>query len=355
MKKGMNSRVGIIALLVAVAIIGGVVVMRRGSFQSSCADGSCANKPFVTVGGKVVATMADFKRAFDMANGQQPQLLPFLMQMPPEQRKAFLDNIAEQLALQFILSEAAETRGWRGDAEERKRAHADFDRSLDAQAVQQKLIEQVRPVDEAAIQYYEANCRTNPALCQPQFKKELGGTKAESFVVNTRSEADRFADFANKKGFAAAAQEAHKRVTQHGLINEKTTGVDAALRRGILAVADTPAVVVVPVDGKFHVVNVISRQEPVYKPFDEVRDMVLSHIMQKEFTDALRQLITATKESRKIEIATEGLDEILGLAAVDAAMQELASEEAPAEGRQVDARGGMQVAAHSDQMQTQAA
>lgn len=353
MKKGMNSRVGIIALLAVIAVVIGFFVVRRRS-QSNCADGSCAGKPFVTVGGKVVATMADFKRAFDMANAQQPQLLPFLMQMPAEQRNAFLNNIAEQLALQFILSEAAESRGWRGDAEERKRAHDEFDRSLDAQAVQQKLIEQVRPADETAIQYYEANCRTNPALCQPQFKKELGGTKAESFMVNSRSEADRFAEFARKKGFAAAAQEAHKRVTQHGLVNEKTTGIDAALRRGILAVADVPAIVVIPVDGKFYVVNVTSRQEPVYKPFDEVRDMVLSHIMQKEFADALRQLITATKEARKIEIATEGLEEVLGLAAIDAAVAEMAEEAAPVEARQADARGGVQVA-QAEHAQTQAA
>lgn len=107
-----------------------------------------------------------------------------------------------------------------------------------------------------------------------------------------------------KNDFKKAAQEAglSDKIKEFKGINSRTPGVDPMLRDKIIAIKQIPALELFTVNGVSWVVNATGKEEPQYRPFEQVKEGIKQQLEQPKQAEVLSQEVEKLKTKYKVEL-----------------------------------------------------
>jgi hypothetical protein len=267
---------------------------------------SALRETVVSIEGKPAVTGEDYERSFQIILENQPALKDMLPYIPEEQKDQMFGQLLEGMAMEKLMQRWVKDSGIENQPEYRrnaKRVHEAVDRDLALRAFENELLKEIKISDEEARRYYLENRTTDPMFQRPPFLIAPGGVKAKAIEVSNEKEARDLADKARKSSLAAAAKEIKKQVTDYGLVNPHSF-IDADVKSKILETTNFPSIEVIKgSDGKYRVVEVISKQEPKYaEPDAHVIEAAKQVLTSKRYSELSAQRLAELKDKYKLEV-----------------------------------------------------
>lgn len=250
----------------------------------------------VTINGKPAITSKSFERDFETLLEENPQLksvLPFM----PDARKNFLGGLVNQEIVDLYVRDHKldQKPEYKQDLERLQRSVV---RMLNT-----KYFAAAHPVtveDAEVVAYYENNKDKMQELIISR-----GGM--QTWGVQFEKEADAKAFQAKVQGKAlqdvAKAENMADKVKDFKLVNKQSIGIDPVLRSKIVALEKVPATEVVKVNDKtFWVVQVTSKEDAKYRPFEEVKEPIRQLVEREKSNEALQKAIEDLKQEMHVAI-----------------------------------------------------
>jgi len=253
----------------------------------------------VSMKGKAVITtdsMADEKERFLNWYPQFRQVLPVMD--PKEVDHLILEQVITQKIIDEYIAENKidQTESYKKDL---AAAIENIVRMLNAKHFGENLVVSVS--DAEIKEFYEANKDSMPGIIVSQ-----GGISTTGIEFSDESTARAFMTKAKSVpgGFKKAAQDEGltAQIKDFKLVNAQSIGVDAQLRDKIVGIKTVPAIELFAVDGKFWVVNATSKEEPKYRPYDQLKDRLKQQVEQNKKMELLQEKLNKLREQFKIEI-----------------------------------------------------
>jgi len=262
-------------------------------------DGSPA---VVTIEGKTVVTEKSLEKAFQQLLQEDPRVAQMIPLMGGEE--VLKDRIVQALAEQKLM------KRWAMDANLAQNAQFQSDRERMIDQIDYLLFDKYfktnfkASVSDAEVKrFYEENKDKMPELLVSR-----GGVRAKGIKFESQEKAQEFLAKVNaaQQDLDKAAQEAGiaKDVQDFHVVNNQSVGLAPALRDKIMEIKKFPSVEVVKVDDKaFWVVKAMSKEETVYRKYDEIKDQIRGYLegqkqeqMVSQEKDKLRKKYTLKVE-----------------------------------------------------------
>jgi len=256
----------------------------------------------VTIEGKTVVTEKSLEKAFQQLLQEDPRVAQMIPLMGGEE--VLKDRIVQALAEQKLM------KRWAMDANLAQNAQFQSDRERMIDQIDYLLFDKYfktnfkASVSDAEVKrFYEENKDKMPELLVSR-----GGVRAKGIKFESQEKAQEFLAKVNaaQQDLDKAAQEAGiaKDVQDFHVVNNQSVGLAPALRDKIMEIKKFPSVEVVKVDDKaFWVVKAMSKEETVYRKYDEIKDQIRGYLegqkqeqMVSQEKDKLRKKYTLKVE-----------------------------------------------------------
>ena len=253
----------------------------------------------VTMKGRPVITTDTLtveKEKFLKANPQIRQALGF---MDP---KAFDRNLLEGLIGQKIADEYVasqkinQTTAYKAEL---KDLCESMERMLNAKYFSEKKT--VTVPDSEVKSFYDTNKdKLRGVMTSP------GGVMAAGIEFNDGANARAFAARAKSTpgGFKKVAQDdnLNAQIKDFKLVNNQSMGIDEQLRDKIVSVKTVPAIEIFDINGKFWVVNMTTKEEPKYIPYEQVKDKLKQELEQNKRVEIFEKEINDLRKEYGVEV-----------------------------------------------------
>lgn len=222
----------------------------------------------VTMNGKPIITSDVIAVEKENVMKSKPEFRAALSFMDPK----ILDrNLTEGLISQAVVDEYVVEQGLDKTADYQKELAdimKNMKRILNAKFFSQKFVISVS--DGEVSKFYETNKNAIPELMVSQGGVVALGIQfdsentAKEFMAKVRASNNNFARAAQQEGIANT-------VRDFKIVNAQSIGIDPQLRDKIVAIKTVPSVDLISVNGAVWVVNAVSKEEPKYVPFEQVK------------------------------------------------------------------------------------
>lgn len=253
----------------------------------------------VSIEGKPVMTVQSFEKDFNNLVESNPQIQQIMQFMPDIKEKIFEGLINQQVVDYYVaknnLDKSAEYQ--QQLSELMKGAKQILNESVFTKAIAPSTI-----ADSEVKKYYEQNKSAIPDLIV-----SYGGVNSMGVVFENEADAKAFMEKAKGKSnqFSQLAKDAGvaDKFRDFKLINAQSVGIDEAVRNKILTMSNFPAVEMVKgKDNKYWVINVMSKEEPKYQPFEKVKDLLKPHVLQEKQNEVKREQLEKLKKEYNLQV-----------------------------------------------------
>jgi hypothetical protein len=268
------------------------------------------------------ATVKDFELYMEEFLEAQPQYRAIIEFMPGAK-----ENIFEGMVNELLLTEWARNN----KIDQKKEFQADLDKILKygKRSLYVKYFQEAHPVSVSAGEvrkYYDENKNTIPRL---MITPESVKARAVIFKDKATAEAFNAKVKESKADFVTAAADAKETVKDLGEVTAQSFEVDGQLRKKVLEAKKFPAIELVALsDNTYAVVEVLSRTEPQYVPFDEIKDEIENVLKQQKGAELLMKELEKLKQEFKLKVNKEYFER--EKTAKEQQMQQQQGEQAPA-------------------------
>lgn len=238
-------------------------------------------------------TINDFQNYKKELLEAQPNYASIIEFMPGANEQIF-----ESLVNETILDEWAK----KNKIDQTKAFQEDLDkimkyayRSLNVKYFQDK--HPVTVTDSEIRKYYDENKNSIP-----QLMVSPGGIVAKAVMFDTKAAAQAFFDKIKdpKSNFDGAAKDANLSVKEFGEVNAQSFDVDGAIRKKLSEIKRFPAVELIEInDNAFAVVKALSKNEPNYVPFEQVKPGIENLLKQQKSAEVLTKELDKLKQEYK--------------------------------------------------------
>jgi hypothetical protein len=222
----------------------------------------------VTMNGKPIITSDVIAVEKENVMKSKPEFRAALSFMDPK----ILDrNLTEGLISQAVVDEYVVEQGLDKTVDYQKELAdimKNMKRILNAKFFSQKFAISVS--DAEVSKFYEANKNAIPELMVSQGGVVASGIQfdsestAKEFMVKVRASNNNFARAAQQEGITNT-------IKDFKIVNAQSIGIDPQLRDKIVAIKTVPSVDLITANGSVWVVNAVSKEEPKYVPFEQVK------------------------------------------------------------------------------------
>lgn len=265
-------------------------------------------EPLLVVKGKPLITVNSFEDFWSMFTESNPNA-QLMASINPQIREGLFKNNLVPLKLARAW---AENEGKTATEEFQKKLRRQSDFIADCIALdllRDEIMKEIDKSDAALKKYYEESKEEIGATQGAPFIKKPAGVQAKMVEFATEQEAKTFLEKAQKEGanFEALVKEINKEIKDLGIVTQQTEDLDPSIK---MRVVDMTAGEVAQVDvdkDKFVVVKAVSKQEPEYAAYEElkdqpqVRETIEQMMLQKNFTDLLNKKLEEIKKAYNVE------------------------------------------------------
>ena len=270
------------------------------------------------------ADVNDFKEYIDEFLEAQPQYKQIFEMMPGAEEQIF-DGLKNELVLaEWVEKNGINKRPAYLKDEEKIRKFGR--RSLNVKYFQEAY--PVRVTDSEVRKYYDENKNNIPQLMLSQ-----GGVNAQGVMFDTKAAAQTFYDKVKdtKVNFEAAAKEANLMVKDFGEVNNQSFNVDGVIRKKLVDLKKFPAVELVEINDKsFAVVKAMSKKEPQYVPFEDVKSGIENMLKQQKIAESLNKELDKLAQEYKVVVNKDYFERKNKAKNPEPAAEEEAPKKAPA-------------------------
>jgi hypothetical protein len=258
-------------------------------------------KPLVTMNGIPIVTMesleAEQEKLFE-ANADLKEVIGLSMNSAQFKR-----SFAEGLTNQAIIDREIVERGISETSEYKKELKEGF--TAVERMVNTKFFTQTFDVhvnDAEVRKFYEGN-----KASMPQLITSRGGIKAAGVMFDTEQDARAFAAQVANQGndLKKAAQVANiqGKVRDFMNVSQQSIGIDQELKNKLLGTSKFPTTDVVKTkDNKVWVVTAIEKEEPQYRPFEQVKAEIKDYLERAEQGNRFDEEIEKLKKKYDIKM-----------------------------------------------------
>jgi hypothetical protein len=238
-------------------------------------------------------TVTDFQNYKKELLEAQPNYASIIEFMPGANEQIF-----ESLVNESILEEWAA----KNKIDQTKAYQDDLDKIMKyaRRSLNVKYFQEKHPVvvtDAEVRQYYEENKNTIP-----QLMTSPGGVTAKVVMFDNKEAAQGFFDKVKdpKANFDALAKGSNLTVKDLGEVNSQSFDVDGTIRKKLFELKRFPSVEMVEINDKsFAVVKALSKNEPKYVPFEQVKPGIENLLKQQKGAEVLTKEIDKLKQEYK--------------------------------------------------------
>jgi len=251
----------------------------------------------VTLEGKPLLTLSEFKSFIGEAMGSDPQM-QLMAQMMPD----FEEQLFERAKLsEIVLGEWAKRTNIAED-KDYKKMYGQAKKAIDTMLQQKMFIKKhVGEIsDHEAQRYYNENKTQDPSLVMsPE------GVEAKGLSFEKELDAKNFLAKVNefKGDIVKAAKELKKDLDDFGLVSQMSM-IDPTVKDKLLEVKNVPSVlpVVKAGDKEFWVVKAFKKEKAQYIPFEQAKDRLKESLMSKKIEEAFEKKIPEYQKKYGIEV-----------------------------------------------------
>ncbi|OQA33857.1 MAG: peptidylprolyl isomerase [Candidatus Dependentiae bacterium ADurb.Bin331] len=249
-----------------------------------------AGEVLLTIDGQPRITVDRFENYMNTVLEAQPQLKQLIGLMPDAEMELFRSMSSEEL-LQAWMS--------KNHIDQQENYKKDFQMIMDfgKRQLALKYFQEAHPIkisDAEVKKYYEENKKSIPELMTAR-----GGISGMAIGFDKPEEAQAF--FAKvkdpKADFVQLARDAKLMIKDLKEVNELSFDVDAPLRDKLITLKKMPAVEFVTGKEKTWVVKAVSKQDPQYVPYDQIKPRLEAFLQQQK----MGEMFTAELENLKNE------------------------------------------------------
>jgi hypothetical protein len=238
-------------------------------------------------------TVADFQNYKKELIEAQPNYASIIEFMPGANEQIFDSLVNEAILEEWAKkNKVDQTQAFKDDLEKIMKYAK---RSLNVKFFQDK--HPVTVTDAEVKKYYDENKNSIP-----QLMVSPGGVTAKVVMFDDKTAAQTFFDKVKdpKSNFDAAAKESNASVKDLGEVNSQSFDVDGAVRKKLLDMKRFPGVELVDVSDKsFAVVKALSKNEPKYVPYDQVKPGIENLLKQQKGAEVLTKELDKLKKEYK--------------------------------------------------------
>lgn len=262
------------------------------SSPSATASNAVDSEVLLTINGMPRITVRDFEDYLKTVLEAQPQLKQLLAMMPGAEYELFNNRAREEAIQEYIVRNGIDkTPNYQRDLKiiidfgERQLAYKHF--------------QDAHPVTVTAVEvrkYYDDNKKSIPDLALSR-----GGINAQGAEFATAAEADAFVAKLQDPAvnFEKAAKEAKGIFKEFKQVNDQSFDVETPLREKIVGMKKVPSVETFAIGGKTWVIKAVTKNEPEYVPFEQIKDRIEAFIKQNKLNDLLIAEIEKLKTEYK--------------------------------------------------------
>jgi hypothetical protein len=251
---------------------------------------SHAQDVLLTIDGKQAITVQEFEKYYDRILDQQPQLRSFAAMMPD-----LKENVYSTLVSQKVLEHWAEKNAIESKSEYQADKEAFLEEAKRGLAIKYFQAEHPVMISDADVKkFYEENKATLYLLSQ-------GGVNATGVSFDNQAAAKAFLEKAKqpKADLDKLARDEKLMARNFGHVHDQAAHVEEGLRKKILAMKDN-TVDMFPVDKKYWVVQVSSKEAPKYYPFEQARDDARNRLNNDRMVEMFNEEINKLKNQYDI-------------------------------------------------------
>lgn len=238
-------------------------------------------------------TVTDFQNYKKELLEAQPNYASIIEFMPGANEQIFESLVNESILEEWaIKNKIDQTQAYKDDLDKIMKYAR---RSLNVKYFQEK--HPVVVTDAEVKNYYDENKNTIP-----QLMVSPGGVTAKAVMFDNKEAAQTFFDKVKdpKANFDALAKGSNLTVKDLGEVNSQSFDVDGAIRKKILDAKKFPSVELVEINDKsFAVAKALSKNEPKYVPFDQVKPGIENLLKQQKGAEVLTKEIDKLKKEYK--------------------------------------------------------
>ncbi len=228
-----------------------------------------------------------------------PQLAEAMKYIEPKEFDHYLLEglMGQYIADEYITSNKIDqTPAYQAEL---KKLYRNMDRTLNAIYFNKQF--SVTVSDAEARSFYEANKDKIQGVIISH-----GGVAAQGIEFASLAEARAFVSQVKsvQNNFTKAAQEGGliDKIKDFKVVNAHSIGIDEQLRDKIAAIKTVPAVELIEANGKFWVVSAISKEEPKYIPYEQIKDRIKQQVEQTKRLELLEKKINELKQEYAVTI-----------------------------------------------------
>ncbi len=243
-----------------------------------------------TMNGKAIITTAMFEAEFNKVLEKNPQVKQFLALMPDIEEK-FIENMVNQKIIDRYITEHKLDQSPSYKAELEGMVN-ELKQMLNMEVFGRQFT--VNVADAEIRKFYEEHKAEIPELLISYGGTNVMGVSfdsqadAQAFMDKVKDASKQFERMANEAGFKANFRD-------FKLVNAHSVAIDPTVRTKIVTIKTFPTVDMVQgADKKYWVLNAISQEEPKYKQFDEVKEL-LKPVIERE-----KQVVRMQDEYKKL-------------------------------------------------------
>lgn len=257
------------------------------------------NDVLLRINGKAAVTVGEFEDYKAKILEIQPQYKQMMAMMPETERIKIDQNLYDNLVNQKILQAWIE----KNDIDDSQEYQKDLALIVDfaKQNLSVKHFQERHPVTvtEADLKnFYEENKGKMPGL-----SKSLGGVQAKAVKFESKDKASEFLAKVKAQGadFDKIAKSSNLKVEEFKDINNRSFNLDMQVRKSLLAMDKFPKTELVEAGKVAWVVKGVSKSEPVYVAFDEVKDGLENMLKQQKQTEIIQAELDKLKKEYDVD------------------------------------------------------
>jgi hypothetical protein len=259
-----------------------------------------AGDVLVTMDGKPIITTSILAVEKENIFKSNPQIKAAIAFMDP---KVLDRNLTEGLVSQAVVDRFVTDAQLNQSAAyktELKDAFKAIERMLNAKYFSQKF--NVAVSDSEARSFYDANKDVVQGLLISH-----GGIAAMGIPFDDEATAQAFkasVRSAQAADFKNAAQQAglSGKMKDFKIVNGQSIGIEPLLRDQIVTIKTVPSLEVIAANNSFWVVDAISKEEPKYRPFDQIKDNIKEELEKNKRAEMFEKEISRLKQDYNIVV-----------------------------------------------------
>lgn len=252
----------------------------------------------LTLKNKAVVTEDSFEDFWTAYTEGNPNAA-LIMQIYPNIREDIYKNTIKPLK---VASAWVKTEGRDKDPEFQKKVRRQCEFVEDALALELLKNEVEKNIDKSDVaieKFFNENKNKLRLFQRPPFIKKPAGIEAQVVEFGTEKEAQDFLEKAQKEGsdFSSLAKSVNKEVKNLGIVTEETKDIEPLMKIRIVAMQPKEIEKIDIDKDKFAVVKALSKQEPEYATFKDIkenpeaRQMIEQQKIQVELSDQIKKKI----------------------------------------------------------------